>query len=242
MAPVFHRYDTVGSTNDVALELAKSGCPHGTVVVAQSQTAGKGRLGRQWWDRPGESVLMSLVFWWDTKPSKTQQSAFAVSLGAAEAITERCRLVVRLKWPNDLIANDRKLGGILVEAHKIGDGTAVVAGIGVNVLQSEFPGEFAGATSILALTGASHDTDQLAESIALTVTDSCDRYAKEGFASILCGWRKRQFGVGKSAKVTIGETVLQGTILGVDDSGRLMLRLPENEVHSIVAADSVRIL
>ncbi len=240
--PVFHRLDTVGSTNDVALELAKSGCAHGTVVIAQSQTGGKGRLGRQWWDVPGESVLMSIVLRWPSSPESAYQSAFVVSLGAAEAIESECGLPVNVKWPNDLMANGKKLTGILVETITIAGRTVVVAGIGVNVLQSVFPEEISDtATSILLQTERKHNTNTLAERMAESILVRCEQYAADGFPPILAAWRKRMYGISRTAEVTVGETEFSGIILGVDDSGHLLLKTPDNQVHTVTTADRVRI-
>ncbi len=242
MQPIYRHFETVGSTNEVALELARLGCAHGTVVCAQAQTAGKGRLGRQWWDIPGQSVLMSIVLHWPGSLESAYQSAFLVSLGASEAVEGECGLPVRIKWPNDLMANERKLAGILVETSITAGQTVVVAGIGVNVLQSEFPEEIADtATSVFVETSRRYATESLAEKIAESVLGRCEQYEAEGFDPILVAWRTRMYGVSRTADVTVGEAELRGTILGVDDLGHLMLRTHGNEVHSITAADRVRI-
>jgi BirA family biotin operon repressor/biotin-[acetyl-CoA-carboxylase] ligase len=140
-----------GSTNDEALRLGREGAPHGTVVVADAQTVGRGRLGRVWWAEPGTALLAS----WLVRPALPPESWPALSLVAgvavAEVLREAASLNVSLKWPNDLLAGRRKIGGILAEAEP---GRFVVIGLGLNVAQASFPPELAqSATSVAAAGG-----------------------------------------------------------------------------------------
>lgn len=134
------------STNDVALQLAREGAPHGTTVVADVQTAGRGRKGRSWWAEPGSALLTS----WIVRPKLpverwTVLPLFA-GLAVAEALEQLCGLHASLKWPNDVMIGERKLGGILSEAHP---GTFVVVGVGLNLAQRSFPTDLiATATSV----------------------------------------------------------------------------------------------
>jgi BirA family biotin operon repressor/biotin-[acetyl-CoA-carboxylase] ligase len=139
------------STNAEALRLAASGEPEGCVVVADAQTAGRGRLHRSWWSEPGRSLLTSWlvrpalpVEWWPTL-------TLVAGLAAARALIAAAGVEVRLKWPNDLLVGGRKLGGLLAEADGRG---ALVVGLGVNVRQTEFPPELTGlATSVVLEVG-----------------------------------------------------------------------------------------
>ena len=124
---------TTGSTNDDALAWASEGAPEGAVVVADQQTNGRGRRGRSWLSEPGKALLFSIVF----RPSAPEPLALlstAIGVGAAEALRSSTRLSVLMKWPNDLVVDDRKLGGILVET-RLGapNGQVAVAGLGINV-------------------------------------------------------------------------------------------------------------
>ena len=139
------------STNAEALRLAASGEPEGCVVVADAQTAGRGRLGRSWWAEPGCSLLAS----WLVRPALAVERwptlTLVAGLAAARALIAASGVEVRLKWPNDLLVGGRKLGGLLAEADGRG---ALVVGLGVNVRQTEFPPELAGlATSLAAEAG-----------------------------------------------------------------------------------------
>jgi BirA family transcriptional regulator, biotin operon repressor / biotin---[acetyl-CoA-carboxylase] ligase len=128
---------SVGSTNDRARELADAGAPHGTVVIAEEQTAGRGRERRPWLAAPGRAILLSVVL----RPPAVAAAApgaipLRVGLAAAEALAAATGLAIRVKWPNDLVVGDRKLGGILCEGSVSARDIFVVAGIGVNVNQT----------------------------------------------------------------------------------------------------------
>ncbi len=127
-------FERVGSTNDVAKQLADAGEPEGTLVIADEQTAGRGRLGRAWIAPPHSSILMSLVLRPALAPHQVGWVTMAVALGACQAIRAETGLAVQIKWPNDLIVRGKKLAGILSEAGIVNDELEyVVVGIGVNV-------------------------------------------------------------------------------------------------------------
>lgn len=139
------------STNAEALRLAASGEPEGCVVVADAQSAGRGRLDRSWWSEPGRSLLAS----WLVRPSLDVERwpalTLVAGLAAARALIAAGGIDVRLKWPNDLLVGGRKLGGLLAETNGRG---ALVVGLGVNVRQTEFPSDLADlATSVVAAGG-----------------------------------------------------------------------------------------
>jgi biotin-(acetyl-CoA carboxylase) ligase len=116
ITPIIHRCDEVGSTNDIALEMARSGAPEGTVVIARSQTKGRGRRGRSWFSKPGESVIMSVILRPDIPVNRYSQLAFPAAVAIAETLQIDCGLDPALKWPNDVLVSDRKIAGILVES------------------------------------------------------------------------------------------------------------------------------
>jgi BirA family biotin operon repressor/biotin-[acetyl-CoA-carboxylase] ligase len=143
--------DSVTSTSDVARRLAQRGDPEGTLVIAEEQTAGRGRQGRRWIAPPGSSLLLSIVFRPSLAPAELPQLLMASSLAVAQAVEDSTGLPVRLKWPNDILLEGKKTGGILIEAGISGDKLdyAVVGiGLNVNLDPAEIP-EIAGhATSL----------------------------------------------------------------------------------------------
>jgi len=144
------------SSNDVAREVAEQGAPHGTAVLAEWQSAGRGRRGRSWIGRPGESLLASLVL--RPSPGRSVSGALPlrVGLAAADACERTAGCRVAIKWPNDLLVGGRKLGGILCEAYSTGESGFVVVGIGINVhgAPDAWPPEIAAAATSLDVAAA----------------------------------------------------------------------------------------
>jgi BirA family biotin operon repressor/biotin-[acetyl-CoA-carboxylase] ligase len=215
------------STNSVALEMAEAGAPEWTVVAAGHQTAGRGRLGRSWASVPGRSLLLSVVL----RPSVAPHQAPLLSLLAAAEMAAACPPVesgrVRTKWPNDLVAGDRKLGGILPEARMEGGRVRhVVLGIGVNVSMTEadFPeGLLATATS-LSLEGASLEPEDLLGRF-LTRFRGAYRPVDPDFADhVLARYQPTCATIGRivSAKTVDGRTV-RGTAATIDPDGGLVV-------------------
>ena len=172
--PALHAFATCASTSDVARRLAEQGAAHGTTVVADHQSAGRGRQGRPWLDRPGASLLLSMVL----RPAASATDASAlpllVGLACARALRACAAIDVGIEWPNDLVVHDRKLGGILCEAsHARGELDFVIAGIGINV--AALPADLdeatrARATSLTdACGGIAPDRESLAREIARRV-------------------------------------------------------------------------
>ena len=231
-----HRFETVGSTNDIALEMARRGELEGTVVLARSQSSGRGRRGRVWIDEPGSCVLMSVILRPDLPLERLPELTFVASVAVAEWLKGKFDLMPALKWPNDVLVGGRKIAGVLVET----TGTAAVIGIGLNVNQASFPPEIAeSATSVAVETGSDQDVEAAGESLARAVCADYGAYLARGFEEILTRWRRYMWGVGKQASVTAEGRVLQGAVLGVDSSGALLLRDSGDEVHVIRVADSL---
>ena len=231
ITPIYHLHDEVGSTNDIALDMARSGAPEGTVVMARSQTKGRGRRGRSWYAKPGESVIVSVVLRPDLPANRL---AFAAGVAVAECLMQVCGLDATLKWPNDVLINERKISGILVEATQ---GAAVV-GIGVNVKQTEFTPELEEtATSVMREGGSWAEVSRIAEGIV----DRLFATHQLSFEEILTRWRKYMWGLGRSVEVTAECETVSGTIAGVDSDGALLID-QDGGVRRIVAADAISVL
>ncbi len=233
------------STNDVARDLAARGAPEGTVVTADYQTAGRGRLGRRWLAPPGTSLLCSLLF----RPA-TGVGLFApatdlimiCALAAADAVAATAGLPVSLKWPNDLIIargeSWRKLGGLLAETGFSGNRLEfVIVGIGinVNVPAEALPDLAPDATSILAETGQTTDRDALLDRLLNGVKDRCERWRTGERPG--AEWATRLATLGRPVRVVTAERELRGIAEGVDEDGALLLRTPDGNLHRIRAGD-----
>ncbi len=238
LRPVFVYFEVVSSTNDVGLELAKTGAAEGTVVVAHSQYAGRGRRGRVWLDEPGSSVLMSAILRPRLPSERLHELSFVASLAVAESLREQFGLQCALKWPNDVLVGSRKICGILVETTGASSEAAAVVGIGVNVNQTEFPSEIAEeATSIALETGSRQDVRAAAEKMGIALLNWYDAYRLRGFKEILDRWRTYMCGVGTRAEMMVSKKRIVGEILGVDEHGRLNLLDNAGRIHSIPWAD-----
>lgn len=236
--PELHVFGAVGSTNDVARALAEGGAPGGTVVLADAQTEGRGRRGRSWHAGPGQSLILSMV----VRPrSMGAESVLSLRLGlaAARAIETVAPLAVGMKWPNDLIIDGRKVGGMLCEGVVEGDRVAfVVAGTGINVHQDDddWPGTLAGrASSLSARARRAIDTTELAGTVIklwrTAIAEAGDRLAPDEVAEL--GRRD----VLRGRLVTVDGRVA-GEVRGVDPDGAL--RLNDDGTPRRVVAGTIR--
>jgi BirA family transcriptional regulator, biotin operon repressor / biotin---[acetyl-CoA-carboxylase] ligase len=212
------------STNERAKELASAGAPHGTIVTADEQRAGRGRQGRTWTAPARSAVLMSLV---------TRRLAPTLPLAAAVAICEALPVRCEIKWPNDIWLERRKLAGILVEGRPQ-EGWAVL-GIGLNVTTEDFPPTLDETATSLRLAGV----DATPESVLTGLLESLDEWLEAADEAVLAAWRERDALRGKRVRWAGGE----GTAAGIDESGALTvetaagrLALDAGEVH-LLAGD-----
>jgi len=214
-------HDVTDSTNERARELAGEGAAHGTLVTASEQTAGRGRQGRSWTAAPGEALLMSVIVR-DLEPRHALLPLMA-ALAVCEAAESVADVECRIKWPNDVWVDRRKLSGILVEARPAA-GWAVV-GIGLNTGVRQFPAELRETATTLHL---SEPDVALAPLLA-----SLGRWLVADQADILTAWRARDALLGWTVRWQDGE----GTARGVDDSGSLLVELDSGEIVSLGAGE-----
>lgn len=225
--PSVHAHEAVGSTNDLARALAAEGAPAGTVVVAEEQTAGRGRSGKPWQSAPGLGLWMSIVL----RPGKLGQLGLLpilVGLGVAEALDPLVRPArAMVKWPNDVLLGGRKVCGILCEGAIDATGTAaVVAGIGVNVghAPDDFPPELADtATSIRMVAGWSPPLPELAGAILRAVLNRAAAPPAVLGGAVLGELTARDALAGHTVRVE-GAEPIEGTALGINPGGALLVR------------------
>ena len=256
MIPIrIHKFDTVDSTNDIALEMARKGEPEGSVVVAGRQLAGRGRRGRAWQDEPGSCVLMSAIFYPPLSIEQMPRMSMVASLAVAEFLRDRHGVETLVKWPNDVMAHDRKIAGILVETAHAPRGIAAVVGIGVNVRQTAFPEEISGKATSLALERACpddfgacpddfgsdcEDVEKLAAGLAEHLFAEYEGYLANGYEETLARWTKYMWGLGRPTQVTSEGRAVIGVIAGVDGTGALLVTDDSGVRHTFIAADEVR--
>jgi len=233
--------ESTGSTNDLAKQLARSGAPEGLLVVADEQTAGRGRLGRAWSTPKGSALAMSLVLRPDLPPYEAPRITLVAAVAVAEAVREVTGLPAVIKWPNDLQLNGRKFCGILTEMEADMDRVAfIVCGIGLNVNlpAGSLPPEF-GATSLLAESGAPLRRALLAQAILARVETAYDDLRAGRFASVLDRWRALSGTLGRAVRVlsVSGEESLTGTAEDVDAEGALLVRTVDGTLHRVFAGE-----
>jgi len=234
-------YDSIPSTNMVAMELASKGCPDGTVVISDAQTAGKGRLGRSWISPPGKNLYLSIIL----RPALSPRDATALTLLAAVACTSAIRsatsLAASIKWPNDLIVGQRKLGGILTEIKADIDHIIyAIVGIGINVnLNAEdMPEEIkAIATSIFVETGGHFSRSDLAGAILLEFDKWYGHLLRKGKKVVADEWLTLSSTIGKRVRAAAVNQTFEGVAEGIDDDGLLILKLNDGTYHKMSAGD-----
>jgi BirA family transcriptional regulator, biotin operon repressor / biotin---[acetyl-CoA-carboxylase] ligase len=221
-------YETIGSTNDELKRLAREGAGEGLVIIAERQTAGRGRRGRTWVSPTGNLYSSTLVRP-NCRASMAAQLGFVAALGVAGAIGELAPHVnLRCKWPNDLLANGKKVSGILLETEMAAGELPdfVILGIGVNLASS--PRETPYPASSLADEGAPGVTPpMMAGALIRHFATWLARWRKDGFGPIREAWLARAMGLGEPIQVRLERDTLAGRFLDLDDDGALLLGLPE---------------
>ncbi len=223
----------VDSTNRWLRDAAAGGAPHRTVVTAAHQTAGRGRLNRTWTAPPGGSLLTSVLLREPTAPTARAQAVLAATVAMAEALETAAGLPVGLKWPNDLLLEDRKVGGVLAEW----DGAALVVGIGVNLHWRLLPPELAGtATAVNLAGGRPVPPAALLEDFLRRLDDRLD-----ALPDVLDAYRPRLATLGRRVRVELAQSWLVGTAVDVDDAGRLVLAVGGGRREVVAAGDVVHL-
>jgi BirA family biotin operon repressor/biotin-[acetyl-CoA-carboxylase] ligase len=228
----------LGSTNDLAKERARQGASEGLLVIADEQSSGRGRRGRNWWAPAGSALLTSLLFRPPLPPTQTQQLTMLCALAAADAVAETTSLGVGLKWPNDLVIGGRKLAGLLTESAFQGDQLdfAVVGlGLNFNTDLADAPQFLAPATSLRIELGQPLDRLEL---LLAYLNGVARRYARlKTGTSPHKEWASRLSTLGQSVTAHLGDQTLSGLAQGVDADGALLLRAADGTVHRLLAAD-----
>jgi BirA family biotin operon repressor/biotin-[acetyl-CoA-carboxylase] ligase len=228
-------YPSLPSTNDVARRRAKAGAKEGTVIVAEEQTAGRGRIKRRWLS-PRGSIALSIILY---PPLEYLPCLIMVaSLAVAGSIEQVTNLKAQIKWPNDVLVNDKKICGILVESDVRGnkvDYAVIGIGINVNLEVSEFPQIAPIATSLSRELGSDVPRLKIVRSL-LAQAEKLYLALADG-DSVFKQWRDRLVTLGKEVQVSSGEAVHKGIAESVAPDGSLLLRQPDGSLLKIVAGD-----
>ncbi len=244
MAREIHYFDSIDSTNRLAFDLAREGAAHGTAVIAEAQTAGRGRLGRSFFSPPYRNLYTSVVL----RPSISASDAAIIILAAGIAVAETVatslgsRDAVEIKWPNDVLLDGRKTSGILMElsaeATRVG---FLVLGIGVNlnVDREAFPEDFRSlATSLVSHSGRAIDRAHFTRRLFVTLEDVLDLHAEPGWEALRPRFQEFFRMEGRRIRVSdlaLGE--IGGVCRGIDPDGALCLERDDGERIRVLAGD-----
>lgn len=231
------------STNSSARELAEQGAPEGSVVVADEQTAGRGRRGRNWHSAPVVGIYLSWIIRPSLAASEVARVTITTAVAACAALRELSGVDVRIKWPNDLLVGPRKLGGILTELSMDQESVNyAVVGLGLNVAAREFPPEIAGIATSLRLESG---RDLRRAPVVQRVLEHFERRYFDllagGFDLILADFKQLSNVIGHPVEVEVAGERLRGLVTDIDADGFLLLELAAGECKRVLAGD-IRLL
>lgn len=236
----YYYFKEIDSTNNYAKHLAADGYPEGTVVIAEGQSSGRGRRGRQWHSDPGQGIFMSLIL----RPPLPANELSRINMVIAAAIVDTLKemgIKSGIKWPNDVLVNGRKISGILTEAITDMDGIEyIVTGIGLNVntLIEDLPEEFRSiATSVRAEIGHVVSRVQLLQMLLLQLEKPYQQLISGGFTEILEKVRSLSLVIGRDIKFDSVNGITHGRAIDIDNNGFLVVRDIMGNIHHVMSGE-----
>jgi len=230
---MFHiqHHERLDSTNDEARRLAAAGAPHGTVVHADEQGAGRGRFGRTWFS-PAGNLYLSVLLRVDLPTERSPELSFVTAITVADAVDALLpkQSKATLKWPNDVLVNDGKIAGILLESVE----NAQIIGIGLNVLEA--PRNAPYKTSTLVGAGGIATVDGARDILLESLEKHLEAWTEHGFEPIRAEWLSRAHPIGTPLRASIGGVTEEGLFAGLDPDGAMLLDTSDGRKR-IVAAD-----
>jgi len=232
-------FDSLASTMNVAMKLGAEGAPEGTLVLSESQTKGRGRLGREWFSPKYKGIYLSLILKPKISPAEASIFTLLAGISISEAIKEIAGLDTHIKWPNDILAGHKKLGGILTELNaEMDEVNFVVIGAGLNVNNDKktLP---AGATSLKEYKKESVNRVSLLQEILRKVESNYLLFQKKGPHPIIEKWREYNITLGKRVKVYFHKEHIEGEAVDIDIDGGLLVRRDSGVTDKVMSGDVV---
>lgn len=237
---IIHKQTTT-STQIVAHKLAQENCEHGTIVIADEQTKGKGRMNRPWHSSKKKGIWMSIILRPAILPYRAPQLTLLTATVLADVINEHIGIRPQIKWPNDILINNKKTAGILTEMQAEQDQIQyVVIGIGLNVNQTadDLPDNIGyKATSLQIEANQEWDLKEVIQSILLTFEKHYTSYIDNGFGKIKSKWESYGYKIGKPIWIKTSKEKKQVIFLGIAEDGALLIKNHQDEVESIYSAE-----
>lgn len=240
---LLHCFDCVDSTNTLAKSMAAKGAPHGTILIADRQTVGRGRLGRSFQSPSGMGIYLSAILRPQCSPNELMHLTCAVAIAMCDAIEEATGFRPGIKWINDLIWNRRKIAGILTELSlepSTGKVASAVVGIGINCCQWEvdFPAELRStAASLTMATGRNIDRSTVAAAM-IRALHRMDQELLTHKALLMERYRAGCATIGQEVSIHRADTVSHGRALGIDDNGALLVKFPDGYTEAVNSGEA----
>jgi BirA family biotin operon repressor/biotin-[acetyl-CoA-carboxylase] ligase len=237
-------YFCVGSTNDIALDVSPQEAPHGTVILAEEQTAGRGRMGRMWHSERSSGIYSSTILRPPFAPSAAPILTLMAGLAAREAVAEATGLEADIRWPNDLLINNRKVSGVLTEMRAELDRLhTVVLGIGINVNHARMPAELKEVATSLAIEGGQrYSRLQVLAALFRELERHYRLLLEKGSAAIVERWAARSsYAEGKRLRVRMAAGEFTATSAGLDSRGALRVRRDDGREELLVAGEVIEV-
>ncbi|MDX1386892.1 MAG: biotin--[acetyl-CoA-carboxylase] ligase [bacterium] len=232
----------IGSTNDQALDLGRSGGEGPALIVAGSQSAGRGRQGRHWESPPGQGLYFSLLLKPELSPKEATMLTLAGGLAIQESLHSLGAEKALLKWPNDIFIQGKKVGGVLSEMDSRSESVDfVVLGVGINVTQSQgdFPEEIKDiAGSLASTTGKTWDPSDLLPPLVTAILEEANKLEQEGSVQLLNRWEEESDFIGKKVKAQMASGSATGTVAGLSPEGYLRLKLDEGKEVTLISEET----
>lgn len=235
--------EEIDSTNNEVRRLGDAGAGEGTVVVADRQTGGKGRRGREWFSPAGTGVWMSVLLRPELRPDQVSGITLMAALSVCRAIRESTGLSAQIKWPNDLVIDGKKVCGILTEAAMNGNELRyVVLGIGINVNQTEFPEELPHAYSLALAAGRELDRDRIVACLLAYLKSDYERYLRSGdMGELKADYEAHLANLNQPVLVLAPAGEWTGVAKGISEAGDLLVRDESGELRTVNSGEvSVR--
>lgn len=237
-------FKEVDSTNDVAKKLAEEGADEGTIIIAESQKKGKGRLGKKWIS-PYGGIWMTIILNPDIPPETAPHLTLVTGVAVAETLDKECTLDVGIKWPNDILIGDKKVCGILTElSADMGNLNYVVIGVGIdlNVDVTGFPPDLReGATSLKLELNREIQGAELVQKFLENFETRYKQFTEDGFQEILKDWRRYSKTIGNYVEIHKKGRTVRGEAVGINHDGVLILELDDGTLRKVISGECIHI-
>lgn len=235
-------YEEIGSTNDEAYLLGRQGLPEGSVVIADEQKAGKGRLARSWHSPPKANIYTSILLRPNFAPAAAPRLTIMAGLAVAETLKIFCPEIIQLKWPNDILIGRKKVCGILAQMQaEAGKIDFIVLGIGINVNMSDNdlpPDIEKSATSLMMLTGAALSRGEILINLYKNLSKWYKKLIDGGFEEIRQKWTQGAMLIGGEVQINYHKEIIRGIAQGIDEDGALLVKPAEGKEIRVMAGDA----